>query len=172
MMPPDLASPVPGARGVRPSSARPSGARPAVSGGPRVVARPAGPGQRPATRPGGPRKARLTVAKLDPWGVLKLSFLLSVALGIINVIAAAVVWNVINGMGVFDNINEIVRTVEGADSTFWVYDYVGQERVLSLVTVISVVNVVLLTLLSTLFSVLYNLGSGLVGGIRVTLSDE
>lgn len=172
LAPSDIPGPgmVPGARAVRPSSARPSGARPAVSGGARQVARPAGP--RPAQRPGGPRKARLTVAKLDPWGVFKLSFLLSVALGIMYVIAAAIMWRVVDGLGVFTDINEVVRTVEGADSTFNVYDFVGQERVLSLVTVISVANVVILTLLATIFSVLYNLGSGLVGGVRVTLSDE
>lgn len=160
---------VPGARAPRPTSARPTGARPAVSAQARPPAR-TSTGR--AGGPGGPRRARLTVARVDPWGVLKLSFLLSVALGIVYVVAAFVMWNVVDGMGVFDDINNVIRQVEGEGSTFEVRDWVGRQRVLSLVTVIAVVNVVILTLLATLFAFLYNLGSALVGGTRVTLTDE
>ncbi|MGF1662621.1 MAG: DUF3566 domain-containing protein, partial [Kineosporiaceae bacterium] len=132
---------------------------------------PARVGGRPA-QPGAVRRARLTVARVDPWGVLKLSFLLAVALGIVQVVAAVVVWNVIDGMGVFDDINNVMRQIEGEESTFDIFDYVGLQRVLSLTTVIAVVNVVIITLMATLFAFLYNLGSALVGGTRVTLTDE
>ncbi|MGF1645680.1 MAG: DUF3566 domain-containing protein [Kineosporiaceae bacterium] len=128
-------------------------------------------GGRP-TQPGGVRRARLTIAHVDPWGVLKLSFLLAVALGIVHVVAAVVVWNVIDGMGVFTDVNDVMRQIEGEQSTFDIFDYVGLQRVLSLTTVIAVVNVVIITLLATLFAFLYNLGSALVGGTRVTLTDE
>lgn len=160
---------VPGARAPRPSSARPTGARPAVS----APARP--PARMTAARPGqsaGPRRARLTVARVDPWGILKISFLLAVALGIVYVVAAAVLWNVVDGMGVFRDINDVVRQIEGENSDFDIYLFVGLQRVLSLATVIAVVNVVIITLLATLFAFLYNLGSALVGGTRVTLTDE
>ncbi|MGJ7439507.1 DUF3566 domain-containing protein [Aquipuribacter sp. MA13-6] len=119
----------------------------------------------------GPRKARLSLARLDPWSVLKLSFLLSVALGIIGVVVTAVVWNVIDGMGVFTDINEIVGQVQG-DALFDIYAYVGFERMLSLSVVVSVANVVILTALATLFAFVYNISSGLVGGLHVTLTDE
>jgi hypothetical protein len=120
----------------------------------------------------GPRKARLSLARLDPWSVLKLSFLLAVALGMVGVVVTAVVWNVVNGMGVFADINDIVRQVDGEGSTFDVLDYVGFERMLSLSVVISVANVVILTALATLFAFVYNISSGLVGGLHVTLTDE
>ena len=119
----------------------------------------------------GPRKARLSLARLDPWSVLKLSFLLSVALGIVGVVVSAVLWNVVNGMGVFTDINEVVSQVQG-DSAFDVYTYVGFERVLSASVVISVVNVAIITALATLFAFVYNISSGLVGGLHVTLTDE
>ncbi len=122
--------------------------------------------------PRGPRKARLTVARVDPWSVLKLSFLLAVALGVIGVVATGMVWFVINGMGVFDSVTDTVRAVGGEDSSFDVLDYVGFERVLSVSTVIAVANVVILTALATLFAFLYNIGSGLIGGLNVTLTDE
>jgi hypothetical protein len=120
----------------------------------------------------GPRTARLTVASVDPWSVLKLSFLLSVALGIATVIAAIVLWSVLNGMGVFDQINDVLGDISGDGSEFNIFNYVGFGRVVSLSTVVGVVNVVLITALSTIGAFLYNLGAGLVGGLHVTLSDD
>ena len=119
----------------------------------------------------GPRKARLSVARLDPWSVLKLSFLLSVALGIVAVVVTSVLWNVVNGMGVFTDINEVVSQVQG-EGGFDIYEYVGFERMFSAAVVISVVNVAILTALATLFAFVYNISSGLVGGLHVTLTDE
>ncbi|MFN8074394.1 MAG: DUF3566 domain-containing protein [Kineosporiaceae bacterium] len=121
-----------------------------------------------------PRIVRLTLAKIDPWSALKLSFLLAVGIGIATVIAAAVVWKVVDTMGVFDKINEAVSNfnAKGAPATFDVYDYVGMSRVVSLAMVIAVFNVLLLTALGTLMSALYNVSSSLVGGLKVTLSDE
>ena len=137
-----------------------------------VAAAPAAPTA--TARPGAPRKVRLNLARLDPWSVLKLSFLLSVGLGIATVVATLVVWQVLNGMGVFTQLNSLVRDIIGSQAgvTFDLYSYVGRSRVLSLATVLAVVNVVLLTALSTLGAFLYNLSAGLVGGLHVTLSDD
>jgi hypothetical protein len=125
-----------------------------------------------ATAGGGPRTARLTIASVDPWSVLKLSFLLSVALGIATVISAVVLWSVLNGMGVFAQINDVLSDISGTGDEFDVFNYVGFGRIVSLSTVIGVVNVVLITALATIGAFLYNLGAGLVGGLHVTLSDD
>jgi hypothetical protein len=101
---------------------------------------------------------------------MKLSFLLSVALGIALVVAAGVLWTILDGMGVFADVNRV--TSEVLAQPFDVLDYVGLGKVLSLATVIAVVDVVLLTALSTLGAFLYNVASSLVGGLHVTLSDD
>jgi hypothetical protein len=120
----------------------------------------------------GPRTVRLTLARVDPWSVLKLSFLLSVALGIGLVTAAIVLWSVIDSMGVLDELNKVLRDIDGSNSTFSLYDYVGLGRVVSLSTFIGVINVVIIMALSTLGAFLYNIASSLVGGLHVTLSDD
>lgn len=102
--------------------------------------------------------------------MLKLSLLLSVALGIALVVASMVLWSVLNGMGVFESINSVLTDISGQDSD--IYQYVGFGRVVSLTTVVAVVNVGLITALSTIGAFLYNLGAGLVGGLHVTLSDD
>ena len=119
-----------------------------------------------------PRRVRLTLARVDPWSVTKLSFLLSVAVGIALVVATAVIWSVLNGMGVFTDLNGLLKDVVGNEVDFNLLDYVGFGKVISLATVIAVVDVVLLTALSTIMGFLYNVSSALVGGLHVTLSDD
>ena len=121
-----------------------------------------------------PRVARLTIASIDPFSALKLSFLLSVAAGIALVIAVVVLWMVLNSIGVFDQLNEVLGSL-GLDTTtkkFDIYKYVGLGKVLSISIVIAVINAAILTALATLSAFLYNLSAGLVGGVRVTLSDD
>ncbi|WP_432503952.1 DUF3566 domain-containing protein [Kineococcus arenarius] len=133
---------------------------------------------RPAARTGPaqavevPRRVRLTLARVDPWSVTKLSFLLSVAVGIALVVATAVVWSVLDGMGVFTDVNGLLRDVVGGEVDVNLLDYLGFGKVLSLATVIAVVDVVLLTALSTILAFLYNVSAALVGGLHVTLSDD
>jgi hypothetical protein len=120
----------------------------------------------------GLRKVRLTVARIDPWSAMKLSFLLSVAFAIANVVAAIVLWEVLDTMGVFDALNSQLRDIAGPTSKFDLGDYIGLGRVVAIATVVSLVNVVVTMALATLGAVLYNLAGSLVGGLNVTLSDD
>jgi hypothetical protein len=122
----------------------------------------------------GPRKVRLTLAKVDPWSVMKIGFLLSVAIGISLVVLTAVLWMILDTMGVFSDIDRTVGTVLGSSSgtQFNLMDYVGFGRVISLATVIAVIDVFLLTALATLAAFLYNVCSQLVGGVQMTLTDD
>src|SRR3546814_8710667 len=42
-----------------------------------------------------PRRARLRLTRIDPWSVMKAAFLLSVALGIVTIVAVTIVWGVL-----------------------------------------------------------------------------
>jgi len=119
-----------------------------------------------------PRRVRLTVARVAPWSVAKLAFLLSVALGVVLVVAVALLWAVLDAMGVFTELEGVVRDVVGSETDFSVLDVVGLGRVLSVAIFVAVVDVVLLTALATLGAVIYNAASALVGGLRLTLSDD
>ena len=121
---------------------------------------------------GAPRRVRLAVSRIDPWSVMKLSFLLSVALGIILVVAAAVIWFALDGMHVFAQVDTLVRQVLGAESNVDILQYVSFSRILSAATLIAVVDVFLLTALSTIAAFLYNITAALVGGVHLTMTDE
>lgn len=121
------------------------------------------------------RRARLGLARVDPGSVMKLSFLLSIALAIIAVVAVFVLWSVLDSMGVFDSVGRSVESVtrssdnaQGVD----ILDYVGLDRVLSMTVLLAGVNVVLMTALCTLGAFMYNMAASLVGGLHVTFTED
>lgn len=128
--------------------------------------------RKPGSRP--PRRARLRLTRIDPWSVMKTSFLLSIALGVVTVVSVAIVWSVLGAAGVWDSINQTVQDIVGGDeaSTFDVKDYVGTSRVLGFTMIVAVIDVVLLTAIATLAAFLYNMAAALVGGIDVTLTED
>ena len=128
---------------------------------------------KPAPRPASSRRVKLTVSRIDPWSAMKMSFLLSVALGIALVVATVVLWTVLDAMGVFDKVNGVIGSViQDGGTRFDILDFVGFTRVVSLSIVIAVVDVILITAIATLGAFLYNLSSALVGGVHLTLTDD
>lgn len=120
----------------------------------------------------GPRRVRLTVSRIDPWSVMKLSFLLSIAMGIVLVVAVGLVWTVLNQMEVFAKIHALVEDI-GAQRQFGpLLEYAEFSRVLSAATVIAIVDIVLLTALATLGAFIYNFVAAMVGGLHLTLTDD
>ena len=120
----------------------------------------------------GPRRVRLSVSRLDPWSVMKLSFLLSIAVGIMIVVASVVFWMVLDGLHVFTEVNDMIVDILGEETKVSILQFVELKRVVSLSTMIAIVDVVLLTALSTIAAFIYNVVAALVGGVHVTLTDE
>ena len=121
------------------------------------------------------RKARLRLSRLDPWSVMKTSFLFSIAAGIMLVVAVYVVWTVLSSSGLFTSANEIVGSVistPGDTTPFRVEDYVNTQKVMGVTALIACVDVVIFTSLATLGSFLYNLAATMLGGLEITLAED
>ncbi len=166
-----------------PQQGRDAGYGPAEGYGPGTVHGQSGRTPRPAARPApasaqgaGPRTrmARLRIAKADPWSVMKVSFVLSIALGVVTVVAVALLWLVLDALGVFSTVGGMLSDATGAngDKGFDLQSVLSLGRVLTFTSVIAVIDVVLVTAMTTLASFLYNLSSGFVGGIELTLAED
>jgi hypothetical protein len=121
------------------------------------------------------RKARLVLGRIDPWSVMKLSFLLAISMAIVAFVAVFVLWSVLDTMGVFDSVGSTVEEVTRSQDNAQGIDintYVGLSRVLTITFVLSAVNVVLMTALGTLAAFLYNMAASLVGGLHVTFTED
>jgi hypothetical protein len=120
------------------------------------------------------RRARLRLVQVEPWSVMKTAFVLSVAVGIVTVVAVGIVWGVLGAAGLWDSVNSIVQDSIGdsSGSPFEIQKYLGTSRVLGFTMIVAVADVVLITAIATLGAFLYNLAAGLVGGIEVTFAED
>jgi hypothetical protein len=119
----------------------------------------------------GPRSARVFLTHIDPWSVMKQAFLLSLALAVVMLVAAATLWFALDSAGVLDAITRTATDV-GGQSGASVGSFLEFGRVMGIALVVAGVETVLLTALATLFAFLYNLAVGIGGGLEVTLSED
>ncbi|WP_433242948.1 DUF3566 domain-containing protein [Actinomadura nitritigenes] len=121
------------------------------------------------------RKAQLQLARLEPWSVMKFSFVMSLVCFVVLLVAVVVLYVILSGLGVFDAISDTVNsltkqqgdTTGGVDAGNWF----SFARVFGYTVLVGALNVLLITALSTVGSVIYNLAADLVGGVEVTLKE-
>jgi hypothetical protein len=133
-----------------------------------------GRGRGPARSGGrGPRRARLQLRHVDTWSALKISLVLSIALFFIWMVAVGILYMVLNGLGVFDTLNDLfgqVGSVSGSKAA--ASKVITPGVVFGGAAVIGAINIVLMTALCTVGTFIYNLCSDLVGGLEITLSER
>jgi hypothetical protein len=124
-------------------------------------------------RPGrGPRRASLQVRRVDPWSVLKLAFVLSVALFFVWLVAVGVLYGVLDGMGVWDRVNGTYDEFAQNTSSGSSGPLITASRVFGIAAVIGAINIVLFTALATVGSFVYNVSADLAGGLEITLAER
>jgi hypothetical protein len=121
------------------------------------------------------RRAQLTLARIEPWSMMKFSFMVSLVGWVVLFVAVAALYYVLSKLGVFHSIQSAVTSVTsskgsaGADSSG---SWFSASRVLGYTMLIGAINVVLITALCTVGAVIYNLVTHLAGGIEVTLKES
>lgn len=120
------------------------------------------------------RRAKLRLLRVDPWSVTKAAFLLSIAFGIMCVVAVFLIFSIMSTAGLWDSINETIQGVlnQSPDEAFDINDYVGMDRVMAITMLIAAIDVVLITALATLGAFIYNMSASLLGGVEVTLAED
>ena len=118
------------------------------------------------------RRMSLSLTRVDAWSVAKVTFMLSIAVAIIQVVASAIVWVLLDVVGVFSQITQIVSSTGLDAGGFDLKNVLSLTTVVSGVTIFSIVEVVIFTLLATIAALIYNVVSSLVGGVHVTLGDD
>ncbi len=157
-----------GASGSAAGAGRPAATWQRASAYPRVSAPE---GAAPAKQTVGIRRIRMTIAKVEPMSAMKIGFLLSVAIGIMIVIAMMLIWFVLDGMHVFSQMSDLFDTL-GNEELLRVGEYMEFGRWMAFAVLVGIIHIVLLTALSAIAALIYNLFAALVGGLRLTVTDE
>jgi hypothetical protein len=126
---------------------------------------------RKSTRPAATKQVRLKLVYVDFWSAVKLSFLVAVALGIVLVVGAFLVWMVLNQTGIFTRLSDVIGEVSGDDS-FSLLDTFGLAQVLGFALVVAVLNTIVGTALGAITTVLYNLSVRITGGLLVGFANQ
>jgi hypothetical protein len=151
--------------------ARPVMPRPSVRTAPGMAAR-AGARGSPATAP--TRRAQLVLSRIEPWSVMKFSFMISLVGWVILFVAVAALYYVLSNLGVFHSIQSTITDVtssKGSGGSDSGGQWFSASRILGYTMLVGAVNVVLITALATVGAVIYNLVTHLAGGIEVTLKE-
>jgi transmembrane protein DUF3566 len=119
------------------------------------------------------RRANLVIARLEPWSVMKFSFLMSLVAWVVLFVAVALLYYALSSLGVFESIQRTLASVTSSTSSSGVNltKWTSAPRVLGYTMLIGAVDVVLITALATIGAMVYNLVTHLGGGIEVTLKE-
>jgi Transmembrane domain of unknown function (DUF3566) len=146
--------------------------RPVPAPAPRTAAPAPAPRSTPATAP--TRRAQLVLARIEPWSVMKFSFMISLVGWVILFVAVAALYYVLSKLGVFHSVQSTITDVtsgKGSAGSDANGQWFSASRILGYTMLAGAVNVVLITALATVGAVIYNLVTHLAGGIEVTLKE-
>jgi hypothetical protein len=117
-----------------------------------------------------PRRASLQVKRFDPWSVLKLALVLGVALFFVWMFAVGVLYAVLDGMGVWAQLNGTYQDL--TSDTGGAGQLITAGGVFGVAAIVGVVNTILFTALASVSAFIYNISADVAGGIEVTLSER
>ena len=115
-------------------------------------------------------RVRRIIRKVDPWTVLKVTFVLNFVIALTIVLGFSILWVLLINAGVPQGLEDIARRLALLDESA---SLVGNiEAIFLSVVSLAVVYLLTQTALATVGAFFYNLVSDLVGGIEVVVLEE
>jgi hypothetical protein len=111
------------------------------------------------------RRVRRIIRKVDPWTVLKASFIFNAIMGLVFVLGTWVMWSLVLQKGIPERIVELFDAVT-------VTLTIDGELYFRIVVLLAVIGVLGMTAFMTLAAVIYNLISDVVGGVEIAVLEE
>ena len=127
--------------------------------------------QRKSQRQVATKQVRLKLVYIDFWSAVKFSFLIAASLGIALIVAAILVWIVLNSTGIFGDLDAILKDILG-NANFSVTDTFSLPQTALFAFIIALLNTVVGTALGAIASMLYNFSVRITGGLLVGFTNN
>ena len=122
-------------------------------------------------RSGSSKQVRLRLVHIDFWSAMKVSAILGLVLGIVQVVVVFVMWTLLQVVGLFGKIDEVMRDIL-ADPEFAITSMLSLPQVMMFKLLVAVLNFVEITVMGAVIAVLYNLSVRITGGLQVGFANQ
>lgn len=122
-------------------------------------------------RSGSSKQVRLRLVHVDFWSAMKVSAILGLVLGIIQIVVVFVMWTLLQVVGLFAKIDEVMQDIL-ADSEFAITTFLSLPQVMMFTLLVAVLNFVVITVMGAVIAVLYNLSVRVTGGLQVGFANQ
>ena len=122
-------------------------------------------------RSGSSKQVRLRLVHIDFWSAMKVSAVLGLVLGIVQVVVAFVMWTLLQVVGLFGKIDEVMQDIL-ADPEFAIASLLSLPQVMMFTLLVAVLNFVVITVLGAVIAMLYNLSVRITGGLQVGFANQ
>ncbi|GAA1655143.1 DUF3566 domain-containing protein [Microbacterium flavum] len=115
------------------------------------------------------KQVRLRLVYVDFWSAVKLSFLASVALAIITIVGAFLIFMVLQTTTMLTKLDDLFKAF---DDSFVLSDYVGLPQVMAFAAIVAILNLIVFTVLGAVVAGIYNLMVKVTGGLLVGFTSN
>ena len=115
------------------------------------------------------KQVRLRLVYVDFWSAVKLSFLASVALAIVTIVGAFLVYMVLQTTTMLTKLDDLFKAF---DDNFVLSDYIGLPQVMAFAAIVAILNLIVFTVLGAVVAGIYNLMVKVTGGLLVGFTSN
>lgn len=123
-----------------------------------------------STRKTSGKQVRLRLVYVDFWSAVKLSFLGAVALAIVTMVSFFLIYLVLQATNVLTQADEFVDAF--TDGSISLASIIGLPQVMAFAAVISILNLIVITVLGAVVAGIYNLAVKVTGGLLVGFTSN
>ncbi|MBP1326565.1 putative membrane protein YccC [Leucobacter exalbidus] len=116
------------------------------------------------------KQVRLKLVYLDFWSAVKFSFLVSICLAIVSVVAIILIYTVLVQTGVLDQVDSLFMDIVGEDNSLM--KIIGFSQIVGFAVVVGILNTIVGTALGAIASLIYNLLVRVLGGFQLGFTSN
>lgn len=116
------------------------------------------------------KQVRLKLVYLDFWSAVKFSFLVSICMAVVGVVAVVLTYAVLVQTGVLGEIDQIFMDIVGEENSLM--NILGFTQILGFSIVVGILNIIVGTALGAVGALVYNLLVRVLGGFQLGFTSN